>query len=156
VTINCLYILPSIAHLLNAVHSSPPPIPAGLAGVLQESSGLCRIASQSLNIGSHSCQAWQSSAELGRTWCQAWQDLAELGRIYFKLEYIMKKPPATIYLYTNIHFFSFHCCICRINPHPTPLLYLHEVQHHFLVLLPSLSINFLFRVCTCLFGPFIP
>jgi hypothetical protein len=132
VTINCLYILPSIAHLLNAVLSSPPPIPAGL----------CRIASQSLNIGSHSCQAWQ--------------DLAELGRIYFKLEYIMKKPPATIYLYTNIHFFSFHCCICRINPHPTPLLYLHEVQHHFLVLLPSLSINFLFRVCTCLFGPFFP
>jgi hypothetical protein len=50
-----------------AVLSSPPPIPAGLARVLQDSSGLCRIASQSLNIGSQSCQAWQSSAELGRT-----------------------------------------------------------------------------------------
>jgi len=56
-----------------------PPIPAGLARVLQDSSGLCRIASQSFNIGSQSCQAWQSWAELGRAWqdlSRVWQDLA--------------------------------------------------------------------------------
>jgi len=58
---------------------SPPPIPAGLAGVLQDSSGLCKIASQSFNIGSQSCEAWQSWAELGRAWqdlSRVWQDLA--------------------------------------------------------------------------------
>jgi len=46
---------------------------------LQDSSGLCRIASQSFNIVSQSCQAWQSWAELGRAWqdlSRVWQDLA--------------------------------------------------------------------------------
>jgi len=64
--------------LFSCTFQSPPPIPAGLAGVLQDSSGLCRIASQSFNIGSQSCQAWQSWAELGRAWqdlCRVWQDL---------------------------------------------------------------------------------
>jgi len=64
---------------ISTVLFSPPPIPAGLAGVLQESLGLSRIASQSFNIGSQSCQAWQSWAELGRVWqdlSRVWQDLA--------------------------------------------------------------------------------
>jgi hypothetical protein len=105
-------------HRSSPVLSSPPPIPAGLARVLQDSSGLCRIASQSVNIGSQSCQAWQGLDRIQ----------TELGRIYFKLEYITKKQPVMIYLYTNIHFFVFNCCICRITPYQTPLL----------VLLPSL------------------
>jgi len=41
---------------------------------LQDSSGLCRIASQSFNVGSQSCQAWRGWAELGR----AWQDLSRV------------------------------------------------------------------------------
>jgi hypothetical protein len=69
---------------LKTVLLSPPPIPAGLARVLQESSGLCRIASQSLGPGSQSCQAWQSSAELGRTGAELGRTGAELGRISAK------------------------------------------------------------------------
>jgi hypothetical protein len=71
-------------------------------------------------------RAQQSLAGLGRAW-QDWTDLAGLDRIcsiYFKLEYIMKKPPVMIYLYTNIYLFVFDCCICRITPYPTPLLVL--------------------------------
>jgi len=45
---------------------------------LQDSSGLCRIASQRFNIASQSCQAWQSWAELGRVG----QSLEELGRTW--------------------------------------------------------------------------
>jgi hypothetical protein len=87
------------------------------------------------------------SAKLGRTW----QRLAgldriqtELCRIYFKLEYITKKQPVMIYLYTNIHSFIF-----------VVFVELLLIQLHFWFFFP-LCINFLVRICTCLLGPFFP
>jgi len=52
--------------------------------VLQESSGLCRIASQSFNIVSQSCWAWQ-----------------DLSRVWQDLTWIMKKWDIYTLIYTS-------------------------------------------------------